>query len=171
MTADHHEIHPIPPFYGMDSKILILGSFPSVKSREAGFFYQHPQNRFWKVLANIYETDIPQSIDDKRKLLQENHIALWDVIESCDIVGSADASIKNVTVNDLFEILKVIRKNTQKKEMVIFTNGEKACQLYRKYMEPIYKIKAVKLPSTSPANAALSLQELCLIWKNLLQID
>ena len=93
-------LHPITPVYNENSKILILGSFPSVKSREEGFFYGHPQNRFWKVLAAVFEMDVPMSIADKKKFLLENKVAVWDVIHSCDIVGSSDSSIKNVIAND-----------------------------------------------------------------------
>ncbi len=160
-----HENHPIPPLYDKDSSILILGSFPSVKSREARFFYHHPQNRFWKVLAFVFDEKIPESIPQKEEMLHRNHIALWDVIASCDIIGSGDSSIKNVTVNDLTPILLGSFDNREDKQIRIFTNGEKSYQLYKKYMEEIYHIPSVKLPSTSPANAAMSLEVLCKQWK------
>lgn len=152
-------VHNIEPVYNSDSKILILGSFPSVKSREESFFYAHPQNRFWKVLAGIFNCDVPKTVDDKKKFLLDNHIALWDVIYSCDIVGSSDSSIKNVLPNDISIIL-----NTADIEKII-TNGKKADALYKKYLEEKTNIKAVCLPSTSPANAQWNLQKLCDEWK------
>lgn len=151
-------IHNIPPVFDENSLILILGSFPSVKSRESEFFYGHPQNRFWRVLANILNYETPTSVEQKRAMLLKNHIAVWDVIASCDINGSDDASISNVTENDLSAILNTagIRK--------IFTNGKKAALLYKKYIYPKTKIEAVSLPSTSPANAAFSLERLSDEW-------
>ncbi|MCR5468249.1 MAG: DNA-deoxyinosine glycosylase [Lachnospiraceae bacterium] len=154
-------IHPIPPFYNADSKILVLGSFPSVKSREAMFFYGHPQNRFWKVLAAVFQDDIPQNIPEKRDFLQRNRVALWDVIHSCDIVGSSDSSIKNVVPNDLREILD----NANIKH--IYVNGKTAEKYYKKYIEPNLGIKAVCLPSTSPANAAWKLERLVEAWEEI----
>ncbi len=153
-------LHTISPVFDENSKTLVLGSFPSVKSREEGFFYGHPQNRFWKVLANAFGAPVPQSIEDKRVLLLSNGIALWDVIHSCDIVGSSDSSIKNVVPNDISTVLKTA--NIEK----IITNGKKADSLYKKYIEPQVNIKAACLPSTSPANAQWSLDRLCDEWKN-----
>lgn len=152
-------IHPIPPFYNADSKILILGSFPSVKSREAMFFYGHPQNRLWKVVAAVFKDDVPQSIEEKREFLLRNHVALWDVIHSCDIVGSSDSSIKNVVANDLHEILD--NADIGK----IYVNGKTAEKYYKKYIEPKLDIEAVCLPSTSPANAAWNMERLVEAWK------
>ena len=152
-------IHPIPPLFDNDSRILILGSFPSEKSREANFFYGHPQNRFWKVLSCIYEETVPQTIEEKRAFILRNHIALWDVIGSCDIVGSSDASIKNVTPNDLSIILK------QADIKAIFVNGKSAYKNYEKYIQPVIGLPATCLPSTSPANAAWSLDKLVEAWK------
>lgn len=151
--------HPIEPVYDKNSKILILGSFPSVKSREFGFFYGHPQNRFWKVLAAIFNKEIPQSIEDKKRFLLENHVALWDVIASCDIEGSADSTIKNVVANDLHEILK----SADIKQ--IYVNGKKAEQLYKKYIQNRICRNAICLPSTSPANAAWSIERLVTEWE------
>ena len=151
--------HPIPPLYDGNSKILILGSFPSVKSREAMFFYGHPQNRFWKVIASVLGDDIPQTVDEKKNLLLKNNIALWDVIASCDIIGSSDASIKNAIANDIEPILE----NSNIKQ--IFTNGKTAQSLYDKYIFPRCKITAVTLPSTSPANAAWSFERLTSAWQ------
>ena len=121
--------HPIKPLYDKNSKVLILGSFPSVKSREQMFFYGHPQNRFWKAVSAVFDNEPPQTIEQKRELLLSNGIALWDVIASCDIVGSSDSSIKNVVPNDLSVILKSadIKK--------IFVNGKTAEKYYNKYLK------------------------------------
>ena len=150
--------HPFPPFYGADSKILILGSFPSVKSREQMFFYGHPQNRFWKVMAALFSDEVPKTISDKKKFLTKNHIALWDVIGSCDIEGSSDASISNVVPNDLTEIL------TGADIRSIIVNGKTADKYYRKYIQPKIGREALCLPSTSPANAAWSVKRLVEEW-------
>lgn len=153
--------HPFPPLWNKDSKILILGSFPSVKSREALFFYGHPQNRFWKVCAAVFNADIPHSTEEKREFLLKNNIALWDVIASCDIVGSSDASIKNAVANDISPILN----GANIKE--IFVNGKTAAALYDKHILPVCKRSAVTLPSTSPANAAWSLERLTIEWSKI----
>ena len=154
-----HVIHKIPPVYNKNSQILILGSFPSVKSREGRFFYHHKQNRFWKVLSTIVNDVLPEAIDEKKDFLLKNHIAVWDVIASCDIEGSSDSSIKNAVPNNFSDILKAapIRK--------IYTNGGTAYKLYHKYCEKVTGIKAMKLPSTSPANASYSLDRLISEWK------
>lgn len=152
-------LHTIAPVWNENSKVLILGSFPSVKSREEGFFYGHKQNRFWRVLASVCDCSVPQNIDEKKSMLLANGIAVWDVIHSCDIVGSSDSSIKNVVPNDIADI---VRKSHIKR---IFTNGKKADELYRKYIERQVGIKAVCLPSTSPANAVWTLEKLCEEWK------
>ena len=156
------QVYTIAPVYNEESRILILGSFPSVKSREEGFFYGHPQNRFWKVLAAICECEVPVTIEEKKVFLLENHIAVWDVIRSCDIEGSSDSSIKNVIPNDLDRILE----ETDIKQ--IYVNGKKAEQLYRKYIFPKIKRKAICLPSTSPANAAWSLKKLTEEWRKIM---
>ena len=150
--------HTIPPVYDANSRILVLGSFPSVKSREQQFFYGHKQNRFWKVLAGILGCEVPQTIEEKKAMLLANHIAVWDVIKSCEIEGSSDASIRDVIPNDLSEILKIADIQT------IYTNGGKAYELYYKYIYPVNGIKAHKLPSTSPANAGYSLDRLKEAW-------
>ena len=150
--------HTIDPVYDENSRILILGSFPSVKSREQQFFYGHRQNRFWKVLAGILGCEVPQTIEEKKEMLLANHIAVWDVIKSCEIEGSSDASIRDVVPNDLSEILKTADIHT------IYTNGGKAYELYNKYIYPVNGIKAHKLPSTSPANAGYSLERLKEAW-------
>lgn len=151
--------HPIPPLYRADSEILVLGSFPSVKSREAMFFYGHPQNRFWRVVAAVFEDDFPETVLQRRDFLLRHRIAAWDVIASCEITGSSDASIRNAKANDLRPILETadIRQ--------IFVNGRTAETLYRKYIEPVTGRQAVCLPSTSPANAAWSLERLIAAWQ------
>lgn len=153
--------HPISPVYDSGSQILILGSFPSVKSREAGFFYGHPQNRFWKVVSAVFDEDVPQTIEEKKAFLLRNHIAVWDVIQSCDIKGSSDASIKNVMANDLNIILKAAEIKA------IFVNGKTALKYYQKYTEPLIGRAAICLPSTSPANAAWNMERLIEKWKEL----
>ncbi|MBR0145223.1 MAG: DNA-deoxyinosine glycosylase [Eubacterium sp.] len=153
--------HPIPPVYDSDSQILILGSFPSVKSREIGFFYGHPQNRFWKVVAAVFDEEVPQTIEEKKAFLLRNHIAVWDVIQSCDIVGSSDSSIKNVTANDLNIILEAAPVKA------IYVNGKTALKYYQKYTEPLTGRAAICLPSTSPANAAWNVERLVEKWKEI----
>jgi len=151
--------HPIEPVFDTNSRILILGSFPSVKSREQGFFYGHPQNRFWKVLAAVFEDEVPATIPEKKAFLLRNHIAVWDVIHSCEIQGSSDSSIRNVTANDLRPLLETADIQG------IFVNGKTAEKLYQKYTEPVCGREAVYLPSTSPANAAWSLERLTEAWR------
>ncbi len=151
-------VHPIPPLFDKDSRILILGSFPSVKSREAGFFYGHPQNRFWRVTSAVFAEAVPQTIEEKKSFLLRNNIALWDVIRSCDIVGSSDSSIRNVVPNDLTEILRAADIRT------IYVNGKTALKYYLKYTEPLIERPAICLPSTSPANAAWSVEKLVAEW-------
>jgi hypoxanthine-DNA glycosylase len=151
-------IHPIEPVFDENSIILILGSFPSVKSREQGFFYGHPQNRFWRVLAGVFNTEVPTTIEDKKRFLLENNIAVWDVIHSCEIEGSSDSSIKNAIPNDINNIIN------ESNIKCVFTNGKTADKLYIKYIEKETNIKAICLPSTSPANAAWSLEKLTDFW-------
>ena len=152
-------VHPFPPLYDENSQILILGSFPSVKSREAMFFYGHPQNRFWKVASRIFGAPVPETIDEKKKFLLSNKIALWDVIASCEIKGSSDSSIKNAVPNDLSEIFK---KADIKH---IFVNGKTAEKYYNKYTKATVGKAAVCLPSTSPANAAWTVERLVKAWE------
>lgn len=156
--------HPIKPVYDEKSEILILGSFPSVKSREEMFFYGHKQNRFWKVISAVFEKEVPETIEEKKELLLSSKIALWDVIASCDIEGSSDSSIKNVVPNDLNKILKVadIKK--------IFVNGKTAEKYYKKYLRDEIKTEAICLPSTSPANAKYTLEKLIEEWKVIKEI-
>ena len=181
-------VHPIPPLYDKDSRILILGSFPSPKSREAQFFYGHPQNRFWKVMARVLDWHgesgscpaggfseggcsadcpvpadgpvfVPSSTEEKRAMLRSNHVALWDTIASCEITGASDSSITNVTPNDLSSILETA------KIRAVFCNGAASHKLYMKYIFPVTGREAVKLPSTSPANAAWSVDRLTEAWR------
>ena len=146
--------HEFGPFVNKDSKILILGSIPSVKSREYGFYYMHPQNRFWKIMSDLFEEEMPNTILDKKKFLKKHYIALWDVLDSCEIKGSSDVSIKNPKVNDIKEIINStdVRK--------IFVTGKKALELYNKYCYDDVLIEAIYLPSTSRANCAISYENL-----------
>ena len=159
MAEKQHILHPIPPTYDAESRILILGSFPSVKSREMMYFYGHPQNRFWKVVAAIFEEPVPMMVEERKAFLLRNHIAAWDVIGACDIVGSSDSSIEHVVPNDLSPILDTA--DIQK----IYVNGRKAEEMFIRYQEPATGRKAICLPSTSPANAAWSLERLIEAWK------
>ena len=156
--------HEFPPAYDENSRILILGSFPSVKSREVQFYYGHPQNRFWKVLAALFEAPLPGSVDERRAFLKEHRIALWDVIEQCDIIGSSDSSIKNVIPTDLNIILKASPIEQ------IYCNGATSYKLFNKYQAESTGRAAVRLPSTSPANAQWSLERLTEQWKVILQV-
>lgn len=152
-------VHPFPPLYNADSRILILGSFPSVKSREQKFFYGHPKNRFWTVLSSVFGEPIPETVEDKKAFLYKSGVALWDVIASCDIEGSSDSSIKNVVPNDICGILNGSSVNR------IFTNGKTAQKYYDRFTADKTKISAVCLPSTSPANAAWSVERLTEAWR------
>ncbi len=151
--------HPFPPLYDQNAEILILGSFPSVKSREEKFFYGHPQNRFWKTVAGVLSEPVPKTIEEKKNFLYQNHIALWDVIGSCEIVGSSDSSIKNVIPNDLSPLFDAADIKA------VFCNGAKAFSYYETYQEKETGIKAIRLPSTSPANAAYTPKRLTESWK------
>lgn len=163
MTQENNILtHTFEPIYNKNSRVLILGSFPSVKSRENNFYYGHPQNRFWKVIAGVTGNPVPVSIEEKKELLLNNHIAIWDVIASCSIQGSSDSSIRDVVVNDFTKVLQESSIQT------IYVNGNKAYELYDKYAKPKIGIEAVKLPSTSPANAAWSVERLCDSWKQIL---
>lgn len=153
--------HEFAPIYSPTSKLLILGSFPSVKSREQSFYYGHPQNRFWKLLAHLYNEEIPNSISSKKDFLIRHDIALWDVIASCEIKGSSDSSIRNVIPNDISTLLQQTSIN------YIYANGAKAATLYNKYIFPNTKQPIIKLPSTSPANAAYTLDKLEMHWQQI----
>lgn len=150
--------YPFIPLYSENSEILILGSFPSVKSQENKFFYGHTQNRFWPMIAEIFGEERPQTREEKINLILGNNLAVWDVIESCDIVGSSDSSIKNVVPNDLTRIIK------ETKIRKIFINGKTAEKFYKKYQAKVVDIPAVCLPSTSPANAVWSFERLKEAW-------
>jgi len=152
-------IHPIAPFYNGRSKILILGSFPSVRSRQQMFFYGHPQNRFWRVLAAVYNDAVPVTVEEKRCFLDKHRVALWDVLAACDIEGSADSTIKSAKANDISPILQAADIDT------IYVNGKTAHKYYNAFIAPNVKVPAVCLPSTSPANAAYSLDKLIEEWK------
>lgn len=162
-----HVTHTFEPVFDEHSRILILGTFPSVKSRENQFYYGHPQNRFWKVLAGVMSKCggeshmdlVPKTIEEKKAFLLKYHIAIWDVIAGCDIVGSSDSSIRNVIPNDMNVIL------TKAPIRQIFANGGKAYELYQRYSFAGTQREIVKLPSTSPANAAFGLDRLVEEWK------
>lgn len=164
MADYQHLTHKFEPVFNHDSRILILGTFPSVKSRENQFFYGHPQNRFWKVLAAITKEPVPASIPEKKQLLLVHRIAVWDVIKSCEIIGSSDSSIRNVIPADIPGLLE------QTSISAIFGNGNKTCELFEKYTRPMLMEKSEalcsihKLPSTSPANAAWNLERLVEYW-------
>lgn len=154
-----HVSHDFEPVFDENSKVLILGTFPSVKSRENQFYYGHPQNRFWKVIAGLTESEVPQTIEEKKKLLLEHGIAIWDVIESCDIIGSSDSSIKNVVPADIERVV------ANSKIQNIYANGGTAKKLYEKYSQKKTGREIIGLPSTSPANAAYSLEKLLECWQ------
>ncbi len=150
--------HMFEPVFDKDSRILILGTFPSVKSRENHFYYGNPQNRFWKVTAALAGDEAPETVSEKKAFLLRNHIAVWDVIAACEIAGSSDSSIRNVTANDMHVILD------RAPVRGIFANGAKAYDLYMKYCYPDVGREIIKLPSTSPANAAWSVERLVEAW-------
>ena len=158
-------VHPFGPLYDEKSEILILGSFPSVKSREEKIFYGHPQNRFWRVLSAVLGCQTPKTVDEKRELLLENKIALWDVIASCEITGSSDSSIKEVSANDISIILDSANIKA------IYVNGKTAEKYYNKYIKIKTGREAVCLPSTSPANAAWNLERLIKVWGIIAEIN
>lgn len=149
-----HVTHEFPPLFDADSEVLILGSIPSPRSRKQGFYYGHPQNRFWKVMAAVLEEPLPETIDEKKAMLLKHHIALWDSLEECDIAGASDSSIKNPVPTDIPALIK--KTKIQK----IFTTGAAAQKYYDKYQFPLTGIPAVKLPSTSPANCAVKTETL-----------
>ena len=151
--------HPIAPVYDDHSNILILGSFPSVKSREQGFFYGHPQNRFWRVLAAVYGKEVPQTVEEKEAFLLRNGVAVWDVIASCDITGSSDASVKNAVPVDIRQVTALA--DIQR----VYCNGSLAAKLYQCYLQPQVGLPAIALPSTSPANAAWGMERLVEAWQ------
>ena len=153
-----HVVHGFAPVYDARSRVLVLGTLPSVKSREQGFYYGHPQNRFWRVLARVFDEPVPQNIDEKKALLLRNGIALWDVVGECEICRSADSSIRNALPNDIRPILSAADIR------LILCNGAKAKTLYDRLLLPLTGREAVLMPSTSPANAACSLDKLIEAW-------
>lgn len=155
--------HTFEPVFDENSRILILGTFPSVKSRENQFYYGHPQNRFWKVTAALCNSEVPESIEEKKAMLLAGHIAIWDVVASCEITGSSDSSIKEVIPNDITGLL------AKTGIRAVFLNGGKAYELYEKYCKAGCSIKAIKLPSTSPANAAWSTERLAKEWQEMIK--
>ena len=146
--------HPFGPIFDESSRVLMLGTFPSPKSREYGIPYGNPHNRFWRVMAQILNEPFPETNEKKIEMLLRHHIALWDVLESCEIKGASDASIKNPRVNDLTEIF------AKADIFAIFCTGTKATELYRKLAEPKFQRPCIGLPSTSPANARYKLNDL-----------
>lgn len=155
-------LHTIPPVYDQNSRILILGTMPSPKSRETGFYYGHPRNRFWPVLAAVLEAPVPRDIQEKKALVQKYRIALWDVLASCEIAGAQDASIRNPQPNPIETLL------SSSEIRAVFTTGQTAYRLYQKYCLDKTGIPAISLPSTSPANAAVSLEELICRYQQIL---
>ena len=159
MSASARQEHPFEPVFDARSRILILGSFPSVRSRKEGFYYAHPQNRFWPVMARLTGRPVPESIPEKKRLLLDSGIALWDAAQSCEIKGSSDGSIRSAIPNDIGLILKSADIRG------IYCNGQTAYRIYAAFCEPATGVKAVPLPSTSPANAAWSTDMLADAWK------
>lgn len=155
--------HEFGPFYDNDSKVLILGSIPSPKSREQGFYYGHPQNRFWKVLADVLGEEKPETVEQRKKMLAKHHIALWDVLDSCEIKGASDTSIKDPVANDMDVIL------SKAGIRAIFTTGAKADELYKKMCYPICGVPSIRLPSTSPANCGYSYEKLKEAYSKILE--
>lgn len=156
-------VHPFAPVVDGDCHTLILGSFPSVKSREEGFYYGHPQNRFWRVLAAIFQEPLPGEIEAKRTLLLRHHLALWDVIASCELTGSSDASVRSVSAVDITQV-------TDRADITrVICNGKLSGKLYERHLRPLTGVEAIVLPSTSPANAAWSLDRLTAAWREALQ--
>lgn len=158
---------PFAPVYDETSQNLILGSFPSVKSREQNFYYGNPKNRFWKILSVLYQEEIKEDVISRRNFLLRHHLAVYDVIFSCYIHGSMDSSICDAVPADISQILehsKIREAIAKDHKNHIFVNGKKAEEYYKKYQEPITEIPAVCLPSTSPANAAWSFDKLLSVW-------
>lgn len=151
------------PVYDADSRVLILGSFPSPKSREDGFYYGHPQNRFWPLLAALTGSEVPAARGEKIKLLLTHHIALWDTVQSCVITGASDSSIREAVPNAVEEVLRCAPVEA------VFCNGGASWTLYRRYILPRTGVEAIRLPSTSPANAAWSFDRLEREWRHALE--
>lgn len=154
--------HTFEPVFDSNSRILILGTFPSVKSRESGFYYGHPQNRFWRIMAQLFSQPVPCSIEEKKRLLLQNRVALWDVAASCEIEGSSDSSMTRVVPNDIPKLL------SESEITHVFANGKKAAQLYNRLIYPETGLEIVTLPSTSPANAACGMERILREWRVIL---
>lgn len=152
-------VHPFAPVWNEHSRILVLGTFPSVRSRETAFYYGHPQNRFWQVLAALFDETVPVDRAGKETLLLAHGVALWDVLASCDIAGSADGSIRNAVPNDIAGLLAKTGIRS------VYANGQTAGRLYARWCEPRTGLAATVLPSTSPANAAWSVARLIAAWR------
>ena len=162
MPTRTHVTHEFPALYDRESRVLLLGSIPSPKSREMAFYYGHPQNRFWKVMATVLGESVPETIAQKKAMLKKHHVALWDVLDSCTIVGASDTSIEDPVVNNIKELVK------KSKVTRIFCTGATAHKLYQKLCAKDVGIDAIKLPSTSPANCAVSLERLVEEYKKVL---
>lgn len=163
--TDHQRIsHGFEPVFDARSRVLVLGSFPSVLSRENRFYYGNPRNRFWRVIADVLGEAEPSADDlvGKRAMLLRHGVALWDVVESCEVRGSSDASIRSVIPSDVARITDVAPIRA------VLCNGGTAARLYRRWLEPVTGLPAVTLPSTSPANAAWSLPRLTERWREVL---
>ena len=157
--------HPFPPVVDSACRVLVLGSFPSVRSREEGFFYGHPRNRFWPLMAALLHEASPMTIPEKQAMLLRHHIALWDVIASCDITGSSDASVKNAVPVDIRQVTALT--DIQR----VYCNGGLAAKLYQRYLQPQVGLPATALPSTSPANAAWSMARLIEAWGQVVELS
>ena len=155
-------LHPLEPVADAGSRVLLLGTMPSPKSREAGFYYAHPQNRFWRVLAALWGEETPAGTQERLAFARRHHIALWDVLRACSIEGADDGSIRQPEINDLRRVLD--RADIR----AIFTTGTKAAALYRRYCLPVTGRPAIPLPSTSPANASATLDDLTQAYRAIL---
>ena len=146
--------HTFDPIYDERSRVLILGTMPSPKSRQAGFYYSHPQNRFWKTIAEVLGVQCPATDPGKKRLLLDHGIAIWDVLAACTITGADDSSIKNAVPNDFTALFAAADIQA------VFTTGKKATALFKKHCEEKYGFAPIYLPSTSPANCRMSQREL-----------
>ena len=159
-TAPAHAVHPFDPVWDAGCRVLVLGTFPSVRSREVGFYYGHPRNRFWPMLARIFGGPVPADTQGRRDFALRCGVALWDVLAACDIAGSSDASIRRPVPNDVAAL--ALKSGVR----LVACNGRRAYELYRRYIDCPLPVRA--LPSTSAANAAWSLDALCGAWREAL---